>query len=391
MKKTFFRKFINFISILAILSQSLTPYAVLLPQTASAQETTVTPTDTPTPTVDQSQVTPTDTATPTPTVDQTTPTDQVTPTPTDVPTDTVTPTPDNSGTPTDTPPVNNNSPPSSDNSSNNNSNSSNSSTTPTDVPTISPAAPVTIDPTQEGLTSSTDTKTGNEQVSFTILKNASAPSIDLGAVESQGSAALTTDKPDYSPTDTALITGSALLPNTTYSLTIFSNNPPAVSTTVNVTSDDKGVFAYAYQLDGNYRPAYSAVLKDSTGNSVASTTFTDSPSSTTTLSNAVCLQDNPKSPSGLNCTANDVSLGAATNLVVTGPHGCRFPGDIVTFTADYSIAANATSRYNVGVYFGTAGQASALTGPTNTSCSVTSHPSSPSPFFDGGTSCGGIN
>ena len=50
---------------------------------------------------------------------------------------------------------------------------------------------------------------------MTIIKNASAPSINLDAVVSEGSAALTTDKPDYAPTDTALITGSNFLPNTT--------------------------------------------------------------------------------------------------------------------------------------------------------------------------------
>ena len=115
---------------------------------------------------------------------------------------------------------------------------------------------------------------------MTIIKNASAPSINLDAVASEGSAALTTDKPDYAPTDTALITGSNLLPNTTYSLTISSSDQPQTSTTASLTSDDKGDLAYAYQLDGNYRPNYQAELKDETGETVASTSFTDTPAVT---------------------------------------------------------------------------------------------------------------
>ena len=49
---------------------------------------------------------------------------------------------------------------------------------------------------------------------------------------------------------------------------------------VSLTSDDKGDLAYAYQLDGNYRPNYKAELKDSTGTVVASTSFTDTPAVT---------------------------------------------------------------------------------------------------------------
>ena len=272
MKKSFLRKILNVISALAIVSQSLTPYLVLLPQSTYAQEVTpaptpeITPSPTPDATVDQSTP-PTDTTSSTSSEPSATPSDTVTPTPASNAADaTPTPTEDPAiATPT---PVDNLSPP-------------DSSQTPTDTsaqvqgesitPTpASNAADATPTPTQ------VPENPKDEQLSLIILDNVSAPSIDLEAVESQGSAVLTTDKPDYAPTDTALITGSNLLPNTTYILTISSDDPPAVSTTVEVTSDANGIFAYAYQLDGTYRPNYSAELRDSAGNVVATVTFTDS-------------------------------------------------------------------------------------------------------------------
>lgn len=251
---------VTFISVLSLFAQTLTPYAVLLPQQASAQEVTQADNSNQT-TVDQTPSQ--DQTTPTPNVDETTPTDTVTPAPSDNPTDTLTPTPSDQTTPTDTQNVDNNSPPSNNNSSNT-SNSSNDNTTPTVTPDIS------VTPTPN------DSNTNDDQVNAIVLKNVSAPSIDLEAIVDSGSAALlTTDKPDYAPTDTALITGAKLNPNTTYSLRVWSVNEPPTSTTADVTTDENGVFAYAYQLDGNYRPNYSVELKDSSGAIVASTTFLD--------------------------------------------------------------------------------------------------------------------
>ncbi len=250
------QKFLTFIALASILTQSLSPYMYVLPRVAYAQEATPTPADSPTPT-DTVAPTPTDTVAPTPTDTITpTPTDSVTPT--DVPQETVTPVPTDSPTTAPTDQVNNNSPPSNEN------NSSNESSTPTVTSEPSPASNA-ADATQEG------------DLSIAILDNTSAPSIDLNSYEAQGSASLTTDKTDYAPTDTALITGSNLTPNTTYNLTISSDDPPATSTTVQVTSNESGVFTYAYQLDGNYRPNYKVVLTDLSGNVVATTTFTDGP------------------------------------------------------------------------------------------------------------------
>ncbi len=259
MKKTFLRKLINFISIVAILSQSLTPYAVLLPQSAYAQTVDQT-TQAPTPTPDQTTVTPTPTTAPTST--------SITPTPTDTATITPTPTPDQSTltpTPTVDPstltatptPVDNNSPPATNDAANTNNQNLLNNQTPTPTPA----------------NNSNQSSLGNEHVNMTILKNVAAPQIDLGQTASQQSAVLTTDKPDYAPTDTALITGTGFTQGATYTLLITSVNNYSFQT--NVTADNKGNIAYAYQLDGTYRPLYTVQVKDGSGTVIATTTFTD--------------------------------------------------------------------------------------------------------------------
>lgn len=121
----------------------------------------------------------------------------------------------------------------------------------------------------------------NEQLSIAIIDNTAAASIeefDLTVTES-GSAQLATDKTDYAPTDTALITGAGFQGNTTYSLTISSSDDPATSTTVEVTTDADGILFYAYQLDGVYRPNYKveAFLGSIL---VATVTFTDAATGT---------------------------------------------------------------------------------------------------------------
>lgn len=248
------QKFVTFVALTSLLAQSLSPYIYMLPRVAYAQEATPTPTDSPTPT-DTITPTPTDTVTPTPT-DAVAPTES--PIPTDVPQETVTPVPTEEPTVAPTEQVNNNSPP------------SEQSSTPTITETPTPTAEVSP-------TTSSSQNEENGDLSVVVLENTSAPSIDLESYEAQGSASLTTDKPDYAPTDTALITGTGLLPNTTYILRVWSDDEPATSTEVSVASDENGVFAYAYQLDGTYRPNYSVELKDSTGAVVATITFTDTP------------------------------------------------------------------------------------------------------------------
>ena len=77
----------------------------------------------------------------------------------------------------------------------------------------------------------------------------------------------------------------------------------------------------------------------------------------------------------LNCTANDISLSTAKNIVfATNEEGeldsCEFPGDTVTFTADFDVVVTAGSRHDLGIYFAQDGDPNgdgALTGSCNIS------------------------
>lgn len=109
-----------------------------------------------------------------------------------------------------------------------------------------------------------------------ILQNIEAESLNLDNVDPSNSATLTTDKADYAPTDTAVITGTGFTSGETYTLTISSDDPPPTSMTAEVTADENGSFVYAYQLDGTYRPNYKVEAK-SNSTTIAETSFTDSP------------------------------------------------------------------------------------------------------------------
>ena len=363
------RKSLTFVALISMLINSLAPFTYALPQTF-AQEVTPSPTDTPTPT-ETPAVTQAPIPTETPSI-----TPEATPSPTEVvptPTQEVTPTP----IPTQTTTGENNS-----NSSSSNNISSENQNNPTPTPSVTPSVTPVESPSV-----STAGKTGKEDLNISVIKNTSVQSLNLQASNVQASATLTTDKADYSPTDTAVITGTNLMPKATYMLFVSSTDPPAVNFSTQVTTNEQGSFTYGYQLDGTYRPNYKVELKDLTGNLIISTTFTDSASSTTTQNDQVCLAQQP-GQAGLVCTANDISIASVSSIIING-HGCRFPGDIVNFTANWQLKSTANQRYNVGLWFATGGQASALSG----TCSVTSLPSSPDPFFDNGGSdvCGDIN
>lgn len=67
---------------------------------------------------------------------------------------------------------------------------------------------------------------------------------------------------------------------------------------------------------------------------------------------------------GLNCTANDVQLASAQNIVILDD-GCAFPGDEVTFTANFEVVLTAKARHDVGIWFAADGDPNmdgALTG-----------------------------
>ncbi len=53
---------------------------------------------------------------------------------------------------------------------------------------------------------------------------------------------------------------------------------------------------------------------------------------------------------GLNCTANDISIAIATNIAILDD-GCAYPGDTVTFKADFEVLLTAQARYDIGLWF----------------------------------------
>jgi hypothetical protein len=80
-----------------------------------------------------------------------------------------------------------------------------------------------------------------------------------------------------------------------------------------------------------------------------------------------CLQDefSLTATQKLNCTANDVRVAAVTNIRNT--NGTPLPacnsGSTVNFLADFLVVTSSnSSRSNIGLYFGTAAQGTALTG-----------------------------
>lgn len=82
--------------------------------------------------------------------------------------------------------------------------------------------------------------------------------------------------------------------------------------------------------------------------------------------------------SSLNCTANDVSI-ASVSAVSILDDGCASPSDSVTFKAVWDVQSTANQRYNVGLYFASGGQTSAVNG----SCSISTLPYAPvPPWFD---------
>ena len=117
-----------------------------------------------------------------------------------------------------------------------------------------------------------------ETLRIDVLPDTSATSVsnaDL-VISDNGGVTLRTDKTDYAPTDTALITGAGYTPNDSYLLIIWSDDEPAVRTTINITADASGHITYAYQLDGNYRPDYQVEVRNQAGEVVSSVQFSDS-------------------------------------------------------------------------------------------------------------------
>jgi hypothetical protein len=189
-------------------------------------------------------------------------------------------------------------------------------------PTILPTAQPTETPIETG------------KINATILENTT---IDTSALDeydlsyqTDGSAVIVTDKADYSPYDTAFITGSGFIAGKTYQLTVSSEDYPATSTTVNITADNTGKIMYAYELDHTYRPNYSVVVKDGE-RVVAETTFTDGGASAT---------GNVKDAGTL------LTISGAT---VTCSSGCNSPASATTngsgmYTLSFNFSGNSNRQ-----------------------------------------------
>lgn len=239
LKKTF-----SVIATIATLFNSLGAPVSVIAQEITPDPTpteTVQPTDSPTPTI-------TPTAEPTMTAEPT-PSETATPTPEA----TVEPSPTDLATPTA---------PSSDQPEVQSQTNENVQSQGPPAETIIPTSTVTsVQPEKEG--SLTTTVVENIDLSTVILLNSNVDSPTV-----------TTDKADYAPTDVVLVSGTGFTPEKTYTLVISSTDEPPVTASDSVTADSQGYFAYAYQLDGNYRLNYLVEVKDG-DYIVASTTFTD--------------------------------------------------------------------------------------------------------------------
>jgi len=83
-------------------------------------------------------------------------------------------------------------------------------------------------------------------------------------------ATIWTDKPDYNPCETVIISGSGFLSNAEVTITI--TRPDLIVDTISVLTEESGAFSCSYQLDG-IAGTYAVTATD--GASTATTTFTD--------------------------------------------------------------------------------------------------------------------
>jgi hypothetical protein len=95
--------------------------------------------------------------------------------------------------------------------------------------------------------------------------------LPAAAVMADG-ATISTDKPDYAPEETVVISGSGFLANIEVSVSV--ERPDGTVETVVATTDDTGSFTCGYLLDG-ITGTYVVTAND--GTNEASTTFTDTP------------------------------------------------------------------------------------------------------------------
>ncbi len=300
-------KILSVIATFALLFNSLSPSLVVLAQEATTTPIPeATPTDTPTPT-EEPAILPSSSPTTTP---------EVSPSPTDImtPTPIVTPTPDTqvlkASTPADTPVAN--------------KEPENDQTT---------TGPPTSDQPESTPEVTSETPTENGTISATILQDESIDTSFLDqfdiSYKDEGSATISTDKLDYAPTDTAIITGSGFLPGKTYTIKITSSDEPAVDFSDSLTANDQGEITYSYTLDGNYRPDYKVEVKDGEV-VIASTTFTDNKNIVLTISGtgggSVAASVGSPTSCTSSCSITETDNNAVGTLIAVPNTGSIFAG-----------------------------------------------------------------
>jgi uncharacterized repeat protein (TIGR01451 family) len=106
------------------------------------------------------------------------------------------------------------------------------------------------------------------------------------------------------------------------------------------------------------------------------------------IEDAMCMQD--KSGFGLNCTANDISIAGVENLTILDD-GCAFPGDDVTFRADFRVLLTAQERHDAGLWFALDGDPNGDGALTGTCTTATPAYAPDTPWLDlDGTNDGGF-
>lgn len=349
--KKLLNKIISFIALFAIIF-----FQIAAPLQVLAQDASPAPTE---------QATPSDASAPVPSPDPTpvpssTPDVTTEPSPTPSPTTTPQPSPDIQVTLQPTPSQatdSASSTPTPSDQTNNTSPSSSPEGLPNAPPSSTPSPSVSPTPTPSVTTQPTETG----HLSATVIDNStiSGLQLDLSPSNQSSSAILTTDKPDYAPTETAIISGSGLHPDTTYILIVTSEDAPAVHFEASVTTNTLGNFIYTYQLDGTYRPNYKVELKNSSGTIVATTTFTDAAPTTRTWDGSSSTDWSTGANWDCNCVPAsgdtaiipidltnypNISSGTKTidTLTINAGGSVTVSGGTLDFTADSSNAGTIT-------------------------------------------------
>jgi len=173
-----------------------------------------------------------------------------------------------------------------------------------------------------------------------------------------GSATIWTDKPDYSPGDTVIISGSGFLGNAQVRVTV--TRPDSALDTIYASTDETGAFTCNYPLDG-ITGTYTVTATDSTN--TAATTFTDTQKDfTATISPTtanpsqiqtytITITNHPSNPPGnkLGSAKVDIPFGftSVSITIVTASAGKSWTATVVSGQIKLT-AADTSNRLDPG-------------------------------------------